>query len=411
MKTIRKIIACLLAVLTALTAAASVAAYADDTSGYIPDDTPRLIDDAYDGGSFSGYIPDDEERLTSETGWDYFDYNRHPITIARFNALIQAAEDDIAARETIVGDKFYPPAIHALNDALDAARKLANDENARFNDIELAYRRLYQALIAPKNADAYINETLLRAIYHYTADLTQNYGDCFDETNLKKLHDVEFDAQMEILYTADTQTKVNEACTRLLAALADIDVLRETGEFMAPKLFSGIYSVVFEALGDDELAIIEAPFPSDYNGYYLINARNGVEQPLEQCVRIGKYIYEDYNYFYPSDLGYLLVDPEEHAYMTLEQGLTRGVISGDDLYPLYLDGRLTFRMRKAADVNCDGATNILDATAVQLKAAHMKTAIRQADIYFDFNNDGVVDIKDATALQLEIAGIANHDLN
>ena len=47
----------------------TIGVYAEDNShnsGYIPDDTERIIDDNYDGGSFSGYVPDDEKRLTGE---------------------------------------------------------------------------------------------------------------------------------------------------------------------------------------------------------------------------------------------------------------------------------------------------------------------------------------------------------
>lgn len=60
----KKRLLCLSIVLIVLLSVSPVGAHANEISGYISDDTPRMVDDYYNGGSFSGYVPDDEQRLT-----------------------------------------------------------------------------------------------------------------------------------------------------------------------------------------------------------------------------------------------------------------------------------------------------------------------------------------------------------
>lgn len=58
---------CILTALFILCSTATIGVSAEESSGYIPDDTSRIVDDEYnDDGFFSGYIPDDEKRLTGE---------------------------------------------------------------------------------------------------------------------------------------------------------------------------------------------------------------------------------------------------------------------------------------------------------------------------------------------------------
>lgn len=62
----KKKVFCLSIVLIVIISFSPVGSHAIETSGYIPDDTSRIVDDYYNDGSFSGYVPDDEQRLTGE---------------------------------------------------------------------------------------------------------------------------------------------------------------------------------------------------------------------------------------------------------------------------------------------------------------------------------------------------------
>ncbi|MBR1482532.1 MAG: dockerin type I repeat-containing protein [Ruminococcus sp.] len=253
-----------------------------------------------------------------------------------------------------------------------------------------------------------LDKRTLSAFYQYTSALLERHSDAFDAENLLILQGVNAAAENLCRHLPEDMTPINEACTTYFRQLQSVEAVREPDDCLAPKTFAGIYAPVYALLRvenewDAPPLIDYTPLAGVYEGYYLVHARSAVTMPLEQFKQIGGYIYEDYNYYYPSELGYLLINPQTGDVLSLEDGLRQSVITGQELYRLYLTNGLSFRMRIAGDSNRNGKLDIADATLIQKKIAHIADAALPDNRYLDCNDDKKVDITDVTVIQRHIA--------
>ncbi|MBQ9679281.1 MAG: dockerin type I repeat-containing protein [Ruminococcus sp.] len=170
MKIFYKRLCLFLIVLAALLPTVSIGVYADDgaqnpDSGYIPDDTTRLVDDSYDGGSFSGYIPDDEKRLTD----DFDDEDdaaapteKNPIFLTdeqkqQIEAMMEvakwyASDDSVGNPVAPPYDEAYTKEMGEISDRImDYGNSLLYDRGdaAEFNTVNSDYARLLTLLDNP----------------------------------------------------------------------------------------------------------------------------------------------------------------------------------------------------------------------------------------------------------------------
>lgn len=149
-----------------------------------------------------------------------------------------------------------------------------------------------------------------------------------------------------------------------------------------------------------EIAIGDKPYDLDFNGYKIIYARYNVSLPMIQIERIGKYIYYDLSYYVPSDLGYLVINPETKDVIELEEAIEAGIVDADALFEYQDKG---FEMYLVGDANGDGELSIMDATEIQKALAQITKVVRVSakhnETSFDYNYDGQVNIVDSTAIQ------------
>ncbi len=162
------------------------------------------------------------------------------------------------------------------------------------------------------------------------------------------------------------------------------------------------HDYLYESIDGAPLEIFVGTKPLDlkFNGYSIIYASYNMELPMIMVKRIGGYIYYDYNYSYPSDLGYLVINPETNIVIELEEAIEDGMVDADALFEY---SNIGFDMYLVGDADYDCELSIKDATEVQKAIAEMTEIVRISkkhnETAFDYNNDGQVNIIDSTEIQ------------
>lgn len=133
-------------------------------SGYVPDDTERLIDDSYNGGSFSGYVPDDEQRLTGDLDNTeptpqqesvpivLTDEQKQQITVMMKKAALYTSNDSVGNPVAPPYDEAYTSEMGKIsNSIIDNGSLLLCDKGSlsQFNAINSDYARLLTLLNNP----------------------------------------------------------------------------------------------------------------------------------------------------------------------------------------------------------------------------------------------------------------------
>ena len=214
MRNIYKKLCVTIALLTVMIPSVTIGVYAEDNShnsGYIPDDTERIIDDNYDGGSFSGYVPDDEKRLTGE------DEDTEPTSSAekvpvkltdeqkeQISEMIDVAKwyttnDSIGNPVAPPYDEAYTTEMGGCSDRiLDYGNSLLYDTGdlSKFNSINSDYARLLTLLDNP------IINPQFAAYTCYLAFKENNYNNWYQDTDWQQF--VEY---RNALYTTLTNVK------------------------------------------------------------------------------------------------------------------------------------------------------------------------------------------------------------
>lgn len=214
MRNIYKKLCVTIALLTVMIPSVTIGVYAEDNShnsGYIPDDTERIIDDNYDGGSFSGYVPDDEKRLTGE------DEDTEPTTPTekvpvkltdeqkqQISEMMEVAKwyttnDSVGNPVAPPYDEAYTTEMGGCSDRiLDYGNSLVYDTGdlSQFNSINSDYARLLTLLENP------IINPQFAAYTCYLAFKENNYNNWYQDTDWQQF--VEY---RNALYTTLTNVK------------------------------------------------------------------------------------------------------------------------------------------------------------------------------------------------------------
>lgn len=189
-------------------------------------------------------------------------------------------------------------------------------------------------------------------------------------------------------------------CSSLTATATDYTYKHTEDEIEEIRTIAHDY--LYDSIGGAPLEIWVGSKPLDYklNGYSVIYASYNVELPMIMSNRIGKYIYFDYNYSYPSDLGYLVINTETNRVIELEEALEDGIVDADVLFQCSNKG---FEMYLVGDADYDCELSIKDATEIQKAIAEINEIVRISkkhnETAFDYNNDGQVNIIDSTEIQ------------
>ena len=214
MRNIYKKLCVTIALLTVMIPSVTIGVYAEDNShnsGYIPDDTERIIDDNYDGGSFSGYVPDDEKRLTGE------DEDTEPTSSAekvpvkltdeqkeQISEMMEVAKwyttnDSVGNPVASPYDEAYTTEMGGCSDRImDNGNSLLCDmgDLGQFNLINSDYARLLTLLENP------IINPQFAAYTCYLAFKENNYNNWYQDTDWQQ-----FTTYRNALYTTLTNVK------------------------------------------------------------------------------------------------------------------------------------------------------------------------------------------------------------
>ncbi len=154
---------------------------------------------------------------------------------------------------------------------------------------------------------------------------------------------------------------------------------------------------------------IGKPFNYEYNQYVVFYAMINVELPMLLNERIDGYIFEGYNYYLPSDFGYIAVNYVTGDVLPLEEALEQGKIDIDSFYEFYRENEKSFNseftMRLIGDCDYDNCLTVKDATEIQKSIVFeysVNDPILKGDDVSDFNHDSDTNIMDATDIQKKI---------
>lgn len=214
MRNIYKKLCVTIALLTVMIPSVTIGVYAEDNvhnSGYIPDDTPRIIDDSYEGSSFSGYVPDDEKRLTGEdeetkpttptekVPVKLTDEQKQQISEMMEVAKWYTTNDSVGNPVAPPYDEAYTTEMGGCSDRImDNGNSLLCDmgDLGQFNLINSDYARLLTLLENP------IINPQFAAYTCYLAFKENNYNNWYQDTDWQQ-----FVAYRNALYTTLTNVK------------------------------------------------------------------------------------------------------------------------------------------------------------------------------------------------------------
>ena len=219
------------------------------------------------------------------------------------------------------------------------------------------------------------------------------------------MSDIEFDAQMTLLYPQDEEYFYSSSA-KIKQKLLDYKLTTQNPDIYSFENFLKIKELAQSKLDSEKQyenteTLLGIPVFKNFNGYFLIPARYSLELDVLVSKRYGDYILENYNEYIPSVFGYLAVNPETGDLINLEDGIASGVIDTDKLF----DTSISIDMYMLGDADNDGELTIKDATVVQRAGIGLtyivKTDTKQ-DTVFDYNGDGRVSILDVTCIQKKL---------
>ena len=200
---------CILVSCLILSSTAMLGVNAEESSGYIPDDTPRLVDDEYnDDGFFSGYVPDDEKRLTGEDDskstsptenipLNLTDNQKQQIKSMMDVAQWYTSDDSIGNPVVPPYDETYTTEMGEISDQImDYGNSLLNNIGnvSQFKIVNSNYARLLTMLERP-----IINARFAAYSCYLSYKDTNNYNNWYDESDWQQ-----FISYRDKLYTVLT---------------------------------------------------------------------------------------------------------------------------------------------------------------------------------------------------------------
>ena len=289
--------------------------------------------------------------------------------------------------------------------ALINANALLKDENTTLEQYTAAYFEL-EILSRDRDWEVY-DKTEIRRCYSYCIELLKSFCDDLDEETLTQLSAIENDILMDILYPV-SQENIDSKTADYTEQLSAIACTTENSNFLTFEEVLKIKELAenyFEVQPENsfsETVCAALPRFADFDGYRIYNARFDIVSPMLLTKRMGNYIFEGFNYYYPSDLGYLVINPDTGDVVELEEAVENQVIDIDELYEYSKEQPFVFTMYLLGDADDDGELSIKDATLVQkasLNLEEIESTETGADTVFDYDNDGRVCIVDVTKIQ------------
>ncbi|MGN1432563.1 MAG: hypothetical protein ACI4XI_02575 [Ruminococcus sp.] len=308
-----------------------------------------------------------------------------------------------------VGDNkvYTPETAQRYSDAFAYAHQIYNSENPTTAECTKAYFDLELAFLGLVEVE--IDRADLENCYHYARTLNEKFGDVMTQEDSEFMYDIEFEAQMTLLYP-DSEEYFYSSSAEIRQKLLEYKLTTQNPDIYSFEYFLKIKELAQTKLDEkqDEYtdAIVGMPVFKNFDGYFLISARDSIEMPVEVSKRYGNYILESCNEYMPSIFGYLAVNPGTGDIITLEEGLESGIIDDDKLF----DSSVNIKMYMLGDADNDRELTIKDATEVQKAGLDLVETVKTGigcDTVFDYNGDGRVSILDVTCIQKKLAGIYN----
>lgn len=292
------------------------------------------------------------------------------------------------------------------SDAMDYAHQIYNSENPTtaectkaYFDLELAFEGL---------VEVEIDRTDLEDCYYYACILNKKFGDVMTQEDSNFMSDIEFDAQMTLLFPQDEEYFYSSSA-KIKQKLLDYKLTTQNPDIYSFENFLKIQELAQSKLDSEKQyenteTLLGIPVFKNFNGYFLIPARYSLELDVLVSKRYGDYILENYNEYIPSVFGYLAVNTETGDMINLEDGIASGVIDTDKLF----DTPISIDMYMLGDADNDGELTIKDATVVQRAGIGLTDIVKtdtKQDTVFDYNGDGRVSILDVTCIQKKIVNL------
>ncbi len=155
--------------------------------------------------------------------------------------------------------------------------------------------------------------------------------------------------------------------------------------------------------------IIGQPLDYEYNQYAVVSGMYSYYFTVLVDVRLGDYLFEAFNAYGPSTLGYLAVNYVTGEVLLLEDAFEQGKIDMDDFYEFYREKEKAFNweftMRLTGDCDYDNCLTVKDATEIQKSIVfeyRVNDPKLKGEDVSDFNHDGDTNIMDATDIQKKI---------
>lgn len=307
-----------------------------------------------------------------------------------------------------VGDNnvYTPETAQRYSDAIDYANQIYDSENPTTAECTKAYFDLKIAFQELEKVE--IDRTDLENCYYYACILNDKFSDVMTQEDRDFMSDIKWDAQMTLLFPQNEEYFYSSSA-EIKNKLLNYKLTTQNPDIYSFESYLKIKELAQKKLNDDNQSgdsesIIGTPLFVNFNGYFLISARNIMELDVLVSKRYGNYILESNNQNIPSIFGYLAVNPETDDVITLEDGLENGTIDGDKLY----NSSINIDMYMLGDADNDGVLTIKDATVVQKAGVGLTDIVNTdttMDTVFDYNNDGRVSVLDATCIQKKLAGI------
>lgn len=308
-----------------------------------------------------------------------------------------------------VGDNnvYTPETAQRYSDALTYAHQIYNSENPTTAECTKAYFDLKLAFQGLEEVE--IDRTDLENCYHYARTLNEKFGDVMTQEDSDFMYDIEFEAQMTLLYP-DSEEYFYSSTEEIKQKLLEYKLTTQNPDIYSFEYFLKIKELAqtkldseHEGEKQDEFTdtLVGMPVFKNFDGYFLISARDIIELSVEVSKRYGSYILESYNEYMPSIFGYLAVNPETEDVITLEEGLENGIIDDDKLF----DSSVNINMYMLGDADNDRELTIKDATVVQKAGIGLVETVKTgtgSDTVFDYNGDGRVSILDVTCIQKKL---------